>query len=259
MPAKAAPKAAGSSFAPVGAKGKRTEAAKPEEETKTAKKALEGRSRNGGLTPEERVRRARADPRPGQHVPYLEGDEVHCEVCKKSYQKNGIKKWLETTCSGRPGVSRDEAFGVKAAERSRARHEAEAEAARLHNRTAAPGDRRHVLLPDPEGVRCEVCKALCKGTETDRYANRARFAKRPCPGAAPALSEEELRRRVRERDRKRDYLARRRAQEEELQRRAASAGAAPSVPEPDAKRQKTSAAGSAAPRRRGRAAPAAPE
>ena len=137
-PAKAAPKTAATPSAPVGAKRKRTEAAKPEE-TKTAKKALEGLSRCGGLTPEERVRRALANPRPGLHVPYLEGGKVHCRTCEKSYQKNGTKKFLEWTCSGRPGVSRDEAIGAKAAERSRARHEAEAEAARRHNRTAAPG------------------------------------------------------------------------------------------------------------------------
>ena len=101
-PAKAAPKTAATPSAPVGAKRKRTEAAKPEE-TKTAKKALEGLSRCGGLTPEERVRRALANPRPGLHVPYLEGGKVHCRTCEKSYQKNGTKKSLEWPARDAPG------------------------------------------------------------------------------------------------------------------------------------------------------------
>ena len=40
----------------------------------------ESAAAGAGLTPEERVRRALANPRPGLHVPYLEGGKVQSHV-----------------------------------------------------------------------------------------------------------------------------------------------------------------------------------
>jgi len=221
--------------------------------TKTAGKAVQGLSRNGGLTPAERVKQARAKPGAGQHLPSLRNGKVHCERCGRSYQENGTKKFLATSCLGR-SATKAEVIGAAKAARGRQRHEKEADEARQHNATAAPGDLRHVLLPDDNGVHCEVCGARSWGTE---LANRARLAKRVCPGAKLAPTEEDLKRRAFERDRKRAYLARRRAQDEELQRRAAPGGAAPSKTGDTAKRPRQNDA--AAAKRRGRAAPAAPE
>jgi hypothetical protein len=166
---------------------------------------------------------------------------------------NGTKKFLDTRCLGM-AATKAEVIGAAKAARGRQRHEKEADEARKHN-AAALGDFRHVLLPDADGVRCEVCGARSKGAE---LSNRARLAKRVCPGSG-ALTEEDRKRRAFERDRKRAYLARRRALEETQQakrrRGAAPPAAAAAAPVPDTPRP----AAPAASRRRGRAAPAAPE